>query len=80
METKGYSAGGCVATQTHAVEPTFIGEAWLTENGTVVIATHIGLNLTEAHNCDEMGCSQWHVVARFRADARLRESLVDRRR
>jgi hypothetical protein len=42
----------------------FLGEAWLRGNE-IVIGTPVGYELSQEHNCDEMGCGQWHVLARF---------------
>lgn len=44
----------------------YIGEAWLRGNE-VIVGIPFGYNLPDSHNCNEMGCGSWHVLARFPA-------------
>ena len=45
-----------------------IGTAYDTGSEIIVAVPH-GHDLTTDHNCDAMGCGQWHVLYRFRKDA-----------
>lgn len=41
-----------------------IGEAFDTGHE-IIVAVDNGHSLDESHNCDAMGCGQWHVIYRF---------------
>lgn len=45
-------------------EQVSIGEAFDTGSH-IIVAVSVGYDLDESHNCDAMGCGQWHVLYRF---------------